>query len=60
MKKTMYTCVIIFVIFVFSGCSKAIDLTDEENYLIAEYRNIFFFYELSISCFFIIIIIKFS
>lgn len=37
MKKTIYTCVIIFVIFVFSGCSKVIDLTDEENYLIAEY-----------------------
>lgn len=37
MKKTLYTCCIILVIFVFSGCTKVIDLTDEENYLIAEY-----------------------
>lgn len=37
MKKSIYTCFIILSIFVFSGCSKVIDLTDEENYLIAEY-----------------------
>lgn len=37
MKKTIYTCLIILVIFVFSGCTKVIELTDEENYLVAEY-----------------------
>lgn len=37
MKKTICSCFLLLVAFAFSGCSKVIDLTDEESYLIAEY-----------------------
>lgn len=37
MKKSIFLGCILTIVFALSGCAKVIELTDEENYLIAEY-----------------------